>query len=81
MAFAPSASATEILRKQGFKSAATVQKLLADLELQRLASGVTESAGSFRWRVVTVTGSPASAAASRCPPESPAPSVVPGLAA
>jgi ATP-dependent exoDNAse (exonuclease V) alpha subunit len=39
MAFAPSASATEILRKQGFKSAATVQKLLADPELQRLASG------------------------------------------
>jgi ATP-dependent exoDNAse (exonuclease V) alpha subunit len=39
MAFAPSASATEVLRKQGFKSAATVQKLLADPELQRLASG------------------------------------------
>jgi ATP-dependent exoDNAse (exonuclease V) alpha subunit len=39
MAFAPSASATEILRKQGLKSAATVQKLLADPELQRLASG------------------------------------------
>jgi ATP-dependent exoDNAse (exonuclease V) alpha subunit len=39
MAFAPSASATEILRKQGFMSAATVQKLLADPELLRLASG------------------------------------------
>jgi conjugative relaxase-like TrwC/TraI family protein len=39
MAFAPSASATEVLRKQGFKSAATVQKLLSDPELQRLASG------------------------------------------
>ncbi|MBV8216443.1 MAG: AAA family ATPase [Verrucomicrobia bacterium] len=39
IAFAPSASATEILRKQGFKSPATVQKLLADPELQRLASG------------------------------------------
>jgi ATP-dependent exoDNAse (exonuclease V) alpha subunit len=37
MAFAPSASATEVLRKQGFKSAATVQKLLIDPELQRLA--------------------------------------------
>src|SRR5271166_14076 len=39
MAFAPSASATEILRKQGFNSAATVQKLLTDPELLRLASG------------------------------------------
>jgi conjugative relaxase-like TrwC/TraI family protein len=39
MAFAPSASATEVPRKQGFKSAATVQKLLADAELQRLAHG------------------------------------------
>jgi conjugative relaxase-like TrwC/TraI family protein len=39
MAFAPSASATEVLRKQGFKSAATVQKLLADPELQRLTRG------------------------------------------
>jgi ATP-dependent exoDNAse (exonuclease V) alpha subunit len=39
MAFAPSASATEVLRKQGFKSAATAQKLLIDPELQRLATG------------------------------------------
>jgi len=39
MAFAPSASATEILRRHGFNSAATVQKLLADPELQRLATG------------------------------------------
>ena len=39
IAFAPSASATEVLRKQGFKSAATVQKLLSDPELQRLTSG------------------------------------------
>ena len=39
MAFAPSASATEVMRKHGFRSAATVQKLLADPELQRLAIG------------------------------------------
>jgi ATP-dependent exoDNAse (exonuclease V) alpha subunit len=39
MAFAPSASATEVLPNQGFKTAATVQKLLADPELQCLASG------------------------------------------
>jgi hypothetical protein len=39
MAFAPSASATEVLRKHGFRSAATVQKLLNDPELQRLANG------------------------------------------
>jgi ATP-dependent exoDNAse (exonuclease V) alpha subunit len=39
MALAPSASATEVLRKQGFKRAATVQKLLADPEVQRLATG------------------------------------------
>jgi len=39
MAFAPSASATEVLRNQGPKTAATVQKLLADPELQRLATG------------------------------------------
>jgi AAA domain len=39
MAFAPSASAAEVLRKQEFKSAATVQKLIADPELQRLARG------------------------------------------
>ena len=39
MAFAPSASATEILRKQELKSTTTVQKLFADPELQRLASG------------------------------------------
>jgi ATP-dependent exoDNAse (exonuclease V) alpha subunit len=39
MAFAPSASATQVLRKQGFKSAVTVQKLLPDPEIQRLASG------------------------------------------
>jgi ATP-dependent exoDNAse (exonuclease V) alpha subunit len=39
VAFAPSASATEVLHKQGFKSAATVQKLLTDPELQRLAQG------------------------------------------
>jgi hypothetical protein len=39
MAFAPSASATEVMRKHGFRSAATVQKLLADPELQRLATG------------------------------------------
>jgi hypothetical protein len=39
MAFDPSASATKALRKQGFKSSATVQKLLSDPELRRLASG------------------------------------------
>jgi len=39
MAFAPSASATEVMRKHGFKSAETVQRLLADPELERLASG------------------------------------------
>jgi thymidine kinase len=38
MAFAPSASATEVMRKHGFRSAATVQKLLADPEPQRLAT-------------------------------------------
>jgi hypothetical protein len=48
MAFAPSSSATEVMRKQGFKSAATVQKLLTDPELQRLAVGkilVVDEAG------------------------------------
>lgn len=39
LAFAPSSSATEVLKKHGFQGAATVQKLLSDPELQARACG------------------------------------------